>query len=40
MYTVCECDWMCHVQSVYVTEYNRVIITIIIIKVWTINTGH
>ena len=29
----CVCDWICHVHSVYVTEYNRVIITIIITKV-------
>ena len=36
----CGCAWICHVYSVYVTEYNRVIITVIIIKVETINTSH
>ena len=29
----CLCDWICHLHSVYVTDNNRVIITIIIIKV-------
>ena len=32
--------WIGHVFSVYEIEYNRVMITIIIIKVWTINTSH